>query len=78
MFFRKNHRGSFLCLSVLILGFLTFATFTQGCSGRTPAPDPSGTAVTGKSGGSENCHTITANDTQYYVLDRAYTGEFDL
>ena len=62
---RKNHRGSFLCLSVLILGFLTFATFTQGCG----KPGDPGTGA---------YHTITENGQTWYVLDEEYAGDFDL
>ena len=66
MDFRKNHRGSFLCLSILILSFLLFATILQGC-GKTEDPD-----------GPKNYHTITKNGQTWYVLESSYAGEYDL
>ena len=66
MDFRKNHRGSFLCLSILILSFLLFATILQGC-GKPQDPD-----------GPKNYHTITKNGQTWYVLDEEYTGDYDL
>ena len=65
MDFRKNHRGGFLCLSVLILGFLTFATFTQGCT-RTGDSDAG------------SYHTVTKDGQIWYVLDEEYAGDYDL
>ena len=66
MDFRKNHRGAYLSLSALILSVLLVLTLLQGC-GETNDPERLGTY-----------HTVTKNSQTWYVLDKEYTGDYDL
>ena len=64
MKYRNHHRAGCWCLSALIFSLLLILTLLQGCGSSAD--------------GSKNYHTVTAKGESWYVMDREYTGDFDL